>query len=42
MDTNHLFIHVNIIYKSMNRIRITLITSACSNVLTRERDYNSA
>jgi hypothetical protein len=42
MDTNNLFIHVNIIYKSMNKIHITLIHLACSKVLTRERDYNSA
>jgi hypothetical protein len=34
--------HVNIIYKSMNIIHITLIPLACSKVLTRKRNYNSA
>jgi hypothetical protein len=38
MVTNHLFIHVIIVYKSINKICITLIPSACSKVLTRERE----
>jgi hypothetical protein len=42
MDTSHLSIHVDVIYKSMNKIHITLIPLACSKVLTREEDYNSA
>jgi hypothetical protein len=42
MDANHLSIHVDIIYQSMNIIHIALIHSACSKVLTREEDYNSA